>query len=338
MADSIVHLKTVQPPLKIFTVWERNRHRAVHWFVECFAEFMGVFFYVYAGVGSQCLFILGHILALEGLSSILQVGIAYACGVIFAIVVCASTSGGHFNPCITITFMIFKGFPPLKGLRYITAQILGGYIACLLIYAQYRDMIVLAEGALAQTGKSSLMFTPNGPGGIFGLYVTPGSNLGRVFLNEFVCDTMIALVIFGCLDPTNIFVTPPFIPVVIALAYAVAIWGFSAPGLAANAARDVGGRLVALTIWGTQASGGSYAAIAALTNIPATLLAFVIHELFHADYARVIPSAQREFMMVHQHHANNTVAGAGQHGTNVERSSSSTGEKAEIEVLERSAA
>ena len=31
-----------------------------------------------------------------------------------------------------------------------------------------------------------LMFTPNGPAGAFALYVSPGSNLGRVFLNEFV--------------------------------------------------------------------------------------------------------------------------------------------------------
>ncbi len=31
------------------------------------------------------------------------------------------------------------------------------------------------------------MFTPNGPGGIFGFYVPAGSNLGYVILNEFVC-------------------------------------------------------------------------------------------------------------------------------------------------------
>ena len=31
------------------------------------------------------------------------------------------------------------------------------------------------------------MFTPNGPAGIFALYVSPTANLGRVFLNEFVC-------------------------------------------------------------------------------------------------------------------------------------------------------
>lgn len=42
--------------------------------------------------------------------------------------------------------------------------------------------------ALEAAGKlEAVLFTPNGPAGVFALYVAPGSNLGRVFLNEFVC-------------------------------------------------------------------------------------------------------------------------------------------------------
>ena len=41
---------------------------------------------------------------------------------------------------------------------------------------------------LAAAGKlDAVMFTPSGPAGVFAVYVTPGANLGRVFLNEFVC-------------------------------------------------------------------------------------------------------------------------------------------------------
>ena len=58
------------------------------------------------------------------------------------------------------------------------------------------------------------------------------------------------------------------------------------PLVATNAARDVGARLMALTIWGLPASGGSYAAIAALTNIPATLLAVAFYEFILADSSR----------------------------------------------------
>ena len=43
---------------------------------------------------------------------------------------------------------------------------------------------------------------------------------------------------------------------------------------------------MALTIWGMPAGGGSYAAIAALTNIPATLLAVAFYEFVLADSSR----------------------------------------------------
>ena len=42
--------------------------------------------------------------------------------------------------------------------------------------------------SLEAAGKlDAVLFTPNGPAGAFAVYVTPGSDLGRVFLNEFVC-------------------------------------------------------------------------------------------------------------------------------------------------------
>jgi hypothetical protein len=65
--SNVVRLHDVQTRPKVFTVWERHRHTTAHWFVECFAEALGVFFYVYAGVGSQMGFIAGGILKLDGL-------------------------------------------------------------------------------------------------------------------------------------------------------------------------------------------------------------------------------------------------------------------------------
>lgn len=56
--------------------------------------------------------------------------------------------------------------------------------------------------------------------------------------------------------------------------------------VAANTARDLGGRLMAMTIWGRKAAGGSYSAIAALTNIPATILAFFIYDTFLSSSSR----------------------------------------------------
>ncbi|KAJ7775497.1 aquaporin-like protein [Mycena metata] len=335
MSD-LVHLSDIRQRPRVYRAFERHRHTSVHWLVECFAEALGVFLYSRvgtlartwvgsnqscfegrnltdassSGVGSQALYVLGNILKVEGASSILQIGLAYACGILLAITICSATSGGenpqgHFNPAVTITQLVFHKFPPLKGLRYITAQVLGGYIACLLVYLQYKTLILASEAALLEAGpgvSAATFYTPNGPGGIFALSLLPGSNLGRAWVNEFVCDFVLGVTIFASLDPTNTLIPPSFGPVLISLAYAVAIWSFSANGLAANAARDVGGRLVALTVWGLPAGGGSYAAIAALTNIPATLLGCVAYELMLSDSDRVIPAAHLEVLNAHKNH------------------------------------
>ena len=121
------------------------------------------------------------------LLAVFQNGLAYACGIILALAVCASTSGGHFNPCITVAMVIFKGFPRLKAVRYILAQIIGAYIACMLVYCQWSVFIRESEEVLHAAGAyDSVQFTPAGLGGIFAFYLSPGQSYGRVFVNEFV--------------------------------------------------------------------------------------------------------------------------------------------------------
>ncbi|KDR76192.1 hypothetical protein GALMADRAFT_247439 [Galerina marginata CBS 339.88] len=304
MSAPLVHLRDVQKRPPIFTIWEKRRNsKQVHWAMECFAEMMGVFFYVYFGIGSQVGWMFGNIVKQEGFSSILQIGLAYAFGIVFAVSVCAGTSGGHFNPCVTLTLALFKGFPKAKAVRYIIAQILGAYIAALVVYTQWKALIDVAEGALTAAGElSALQFTPNGPAGAFGNYLLPGQTLGRVFMNEFVNCTLLAIIIFAVLDPTNILVPPAMSTFVIAFAYAAAIWGFALPGVSLNAARDVGARLAAMTIWGMEAKGGPYSAISALVNIPATMLAGIIYEFFFVDSDRVVASSHLEFMNAHANH------------------------------------
>ncbi|KAI0644606.1 aquaporin-like protein [Trametes meyenii] len=277
----------VVPRPAIMNIWERRRNRQLHWAVECIAEGTGTFLYTFAGAGATAAYVLGNILELPGLGSVLQIGIAYAVGIALAMAVCLPTSHGQFNPGITIHAVVFHGLPPLKALRYIVAQIFGAYVACLLIYIQYKQYIHTAVNVLKMKGLyDTQMFTPSGPGGIFGLYVNAGSNLGFVLVNEFVCDFVLGLVIFACTEPANNLSTPTTMPWLISLAYGVVVWGYAPIGLAANSARDIGGRLAALTLFGKAATGGNYAALAALTNIPATLLAGVFYELVFNDSTR----------------------------------------------------
>lgn len=68
------------------------------------AEATGVFFYVFPGIAAVTAFTLsttnglGEELGVSTFGGILQIGIAFGFGIAFAIITCASTSGGHFNP------------------------------------------------------------------------------------------------------------------------------------------------------------------------------------------------------------------------------------------------
>jgi len=260
---------------------------------------LGVFLYTYIGIGSTAAWTLGNTIKQEGLSSVMQIGLAYGAGIIFAIIVCGSTSGGHFSPSITIAFTLFRGFPRLKALRYIVAQIIGAYLASCLVYYQWQPFIVEMEAALLSAGNTvynETMFTPNGPAGIFALYLAPGQKVGWAFLNECVNCVILAIVIWACLDPSSILVPPTMGPWLIGAAYVAIIWGFAVPGIALNTARDVGSRFWAMTVWGQKAAGGSYSAVTALTNIPATLFGIVLYEIFLVDSDRVVANSHMEYL------------------------------------------
>ncbi|KAI0065761.1 aquaporin-like protein [Artomyces pyxidatus] len=304
------HLADIQTRPRLLRSWERVRHRQAHWAIECLAEMFGVFFYCYAGLGAQAAYILGNIVNLQGLGSLLTIGLAYAMGVVLATVVTSGTSGGHLNPAVTLYWVIFKRMPIAKGARYIVAQILGGYLTCLVVYLQWKTVIKEAEGALVAAGSYDvLQFTANGPAGIFANFAASGTGLGLVWINEFMSDFFIGLVIRATMDPTNFMAPPAAGPWIVGFTYAVAVCSYAPLGLAANAARDVGGRLAAITIWGLKASGGRYAAISAITNIPATLLACAVYEFVFTDSSRVITSSQKEYIIGHRAHMEHKESG-----------------------------
>jgi len=293
-------LRNLMPRKGILASWEEVRNtREVHWAMECFAEMLGTGLYVYCGIGVTAGWVIGNITKETGISSVLQIGFGYTFGIFFALIICATTSGGHLNPAVTITFCVFKKFPVLKAMRYIIAQTLGAYIACLLVYNQWKVLIDDSETLLMAAGPAAYaatQFTPNGPAGIFVPYLLPGQTLPRAFMNEFVNCTIVAMIIWAALDPTNYFAPPVLEPFLISFGYGVIIWGFGAPGLSLNTARDIGARLMAITIWGLPAVGGHYAIMAALTNIPATLLAAWIYELFLTDSDRAISGWHMDFI------------------------------------------
>ncbi|MEE9164364.1 MAG: aquaporin [Thermoplasmata archaeon] len=96
------------------------------------AEFIAVLALVFAGGGS---IVANELLGTEGFGLL---GIAFAHGIVFAVMVTATMhiSGGHINPAVTIGQWVARKIDGANALLYIGAQLLGGVVGgVLLLYA-----------------------------------------------------------------------------------------------------------------------------------------------------------------------------------------------------------
>ncbi|GAA6018737.1 hypothetical protein JCM11491_003430 [Sporobolomyces phaffii] len=277
-------------PPKWLTTWERRRPPLL---VECFAEFLAVGIYVFAGVGASATLLITTAAKEAGFGSLLTIGFAYALGIAFAIVCCAGTSGGHLSPSFTIAFCLFKGFPWRKAPFYIVSQILGAVVGALIVAGIFHQQLKEVTAGMRALGLDQAVFSAQGPAGLFGLMPGAGQELKWAFFNEFIGNTFLAILVFSVLDACNFFVSLSTAPFVIGMGYAVVIWGFSINSVALNNARDVGGRIACGMIYGSKCftAHSGYTAIAALTTFPATIFGAAIQTLFLSDSARMIINA-----------------------------------------------
>ncbi len=160
---------------------------------------------MYAGISSVACFTLANAAAstpgaepfyannATSFASIFQIGWGFALGIAFAIIVCAPTSGGHFNPAITLCLAYWQGFPWRKVPYYIFSQIFGSFFAACLVYGQYHVQL----SAFAEASKAAGLGTVynGGPASVFMTLPNPNqTNLGYLFLIEFFVDSFIVRV------------------------------------------------------------------------------------------------------------------------------------------------
>src|ERR671939_1392448 len=100
------------------------------------AEFVGAFTLIFAGAGS--------IMAAAGVHDPTLVGIALAHGLAIAVMVSAlgHISGGHFNPAVTLGFLVTRPLATILAVVYWVAQLAGATIAALLLKWVFPDAAV----------------------------------------------------------------------------------------------------------------------------------------------------------------------------------------------------
>ncbi|CDU26004.1 related to aquaporin 3 [Sporisorium scitamineum] len=263
------------------------------------AEFFGTMFYCLAGEMATAGFLITTY-AGQPQGNLTMIGFAYAFGITFAIVVCATTSGGQFHPAFTIAQVVFKGFPIKLAPLYICAQIVGAMVASLIVVGSWHDELMKITHLLKATGKTAVIFSAEGPAGAIALFPTAGRSLGSIFVNEFFADVLVAIIVWANLDAANPFTGPQVAPYTIGLGFAVVVWCFSSSNVAANSARDIGARFVCGMFWGSECFPAKYSALAALTNIPATLIGCAIYTFFLSDTRR--PPATVTLNNMHEDH------------------------------------
>ena len=111
-------------------------------------------------------------------------------GIALAIICCAATSGGHFNPAITLCFAVWQGFPWKKVPYYIFAQIFGAFIAGMVLMAQYHEQIAEFRVLLRKGHKPDVFM--GGPASILTTYPTANQHeQGWIFIIEFFVDSFL---------------------------------------------------------------------------------------------------------------------------------------------------
>jgi glycerol uptake facilitator protein len=165
--------------------------------------------------------------------------------VMLGIYVCGAVSGAHINPAVTLAFASRGKFPWVKVVPYWVAQVLGAFLAALLLYFVY-------QGALYHALNGNNITTL---GGIF--YTAPRPFVGTfgAFGDEFIGTALLVGLIFAIVDIRNQPIQANLNPFIIGLLIVAIGFSFGGnTGYAINPARDFGPRL-----WVTAAGGGTLA-------------------------------------------------------------------------------
>ncbi|MFI5938342.1 MIP/aquaporin family protein [Actinoplanes sp. NPDC051494] len=197
---------------------------------ELAAEFAGTMILILFGVG-----VVAQV-AGGGIGDHDSIAWAWGLGVMLGVYVAGRISGAHLNPAVTIALAAFKGFEWRKVLPYSLAQLLGAFVAALIVRWNYSEVLHAADPGL--TIKTQGVFST-----LPGNGTLPVGEWGA-FRDQIIGTAILLFLLMAITDAAG---TPPaanLAPVVVGLLI-VGIgmaWGTNA-GYAINPARDLGPRL-----------------------------------------------------------------------------------------------
>ena len=206
---------------------------------EVSAEFAGTMILILFGLG-----VVAQVAAGE-LGNHDSIAWAWGLGVTLGVYVAARISGAHLNPAVTVTLALFRGFSWSKVAPYALAQVLGAFVAALIVRWNYSE--VLAKVDPGHTIDTQGVFSTLPGNGVLPV------GTGGAFRDQIIGTAILLFLILAVTDLRSSSPAANLAPLIVGL-IVVAIgmaWGTNA-GYAINPARDFGPRLASfLTGYGS---------------------------------------------------------------------------------------
>ena len=210
---------------------------------EMISEFFGTMVLILFGDG--CVAVFGLFVPAMNTWPVIIFGWGFA--VMLGVYVAGAISGAHLNPAVTLGLAVTGRFPWSKVLPYWLAQVLGAFVAALILYFVYQGALVnalaanhLTIGDIAQPST----YAGKGYGWIF--YTGHRTFVGTfgAFGDEFIGTALLVGLILAIVDGRNQPVQANLNPLIIGFLIVAIGASFGAnTGYAINPARDFGPRL-----------------------------------------------------------------------------------------------
>jgi len=212
----------------ISTSWLGIRYK----FRKPLAEFLGTAVLISFGCGAVAQKVFSED------NSWFTVSLAWGLGLTAAIYVAGGVSGAHFNPAVTFTLAVFRGFPWADVPLYWVAQLSGAFFGALVVYIGNHSALQAAD----RSSTVGIFFT--------GLQ-TADVTTTDAFIFEVIATAVLLIVVLATSDKGN---NPAgnLQPLIIGLTITLigTSYGYQT-GYALNPARDLGPRFfTALFGWG----------------------------------------------------------------------------------------
>jgi glycerol uptake facilitator protein len=217
-------------------------------FGECLAECMGTMILVLIGDGALATFVLFSNTGIGGVITPfayewIVVALGWGLALMLGIYVAGTVSGAHINPAVTLALAARGKFPWSKVIPYWVAQVLGAFIAALILFLVYRgaiDNYIISNTLSRETIRDTLDLV----GRVFYTGPQPFVGLFGAFCSEFVATALLVGLIFAIVDQRNQPIQANLNPLIIGLILTAIGLSFGLnTGFAVNPARDFGPRL-----------------------------------------------------------------------------------------------